>query len=112
VHETRLLKGAWDVTLVLVGGSCMGWCMVKVQCFLLYSSRNQEGNCLKGRSSWSQAVQRGPWSILQHKSYTHCAATYNMDAQEFCSSPHVSQMEAKTDMALSLASTMQFCIKL
>ena len=63
-HKIRLLKGAWDVTVVLVGGSCMGWYMVKVQCILLYSSRHQGGLCLKGRFSWSQAARREPWSIL------------------------------------------------
>ena len=49
--------------------------MVKV--YVLYSNQHQEGFVyINGRPSWSQAVGRGPWSILQPKKLHNTCLTY------------------------------------
>ena len=81
--------------------------------FLLYSS--EASGRLKGRPSWSQAVECGPWSILQLKKLhilcwhlTWIAAVLLVTTWQ----TGLSQVGAKTDMTLFLASIMHFCTKL
>ena len=95
-------KGAWD-----------GTCMVKVQCILLYSSKHQEGLCLKGRFSWSQAARRGPCSILRHKKLHILCCHLTWIPRSFaCHHMFVKWKPKQTWHILSLASTMQFSTKL
>ena len=104
-----------DSTLVLVG-RCMGWCMVKgvwLSCILQSAS----GRLLSKRKAFLVPGCR-TWTLkyLATQKVTHIVLPPNMDSSSFARH-HTwqagrSQMGAKTDMTLFLASTIHFCTNL